>query len=134
MAAVLARLGTEHAVVVHGTDGIGEISLAAPTEVIEVRQGALAHFTWRPEDFGLAIASHTTMRVADTATSAAIVRRVLDGEPGPPRDIVVLNAAAALWTAGVDPSPSRCAQQATAAIDGGAARALLQKWAELSRT
>ena len=133
MAAVLARLGTEHAVVVHGTDGLGEISLAAPTEVIDVRQGALARFTWQPEDFGLATSSHETMRVADAAASAAIVRGVLDGEPGPPRDIAVLNAAAALWTAGVDPAPSQCAQQAAAAIDSGAAKALLQQWAELSR-
>jgi len=131
---VLARLGTEHAVVVHGTDGLGEISLSAPTDVIEVRRNALTHFTWQPEDFGLAKLSHETMRVADAASSAAIIRRVLDGESGPPRDIVVLNAAAALWTAGVDPSPRQCAQQAAAAIDSGAARALLQKWAELSRT
>jgi anthranilate phosphoribosyltransferase len=134
MAAVLARLGTEHAVVVHGTDGLGEISLAAPTEVIEVRQDALTRFRWRPEDFGLATCSHETMRVSDAAASAQIVRRVLDGQRGPPRDIVVLNAAAALWTAGVDPSPSQCAQQAAAAIDGSAASVLLKKWADLSQT
>ena len=134
IAAVLARLGTEHAVVVHGTDGLGEISLAAPTEVIEVRRDALTRFAWRAEDFGLAPASHERLRVSDAAASAQIVRRVLDGEHGPPRDIVVLNAAAALWTAGVDPSPSQCAQHAAAAIDGGAASALLKKWADLSQT
>ena len=63
MAAVLARLGTEHAAVVHGTDGLGEISLAAPTEVIEVRGPALTRFTWRPEDFGLSCAGHDSMKV-----------------------------------------------------------------------
>ena len=125
MADVLARLGTEHAVVVHGTDGLGEVSLAAPTEVIEVRGDAAARFTWQPEDFGLTSAG---TRIAAgqpaPADSAALIRRVLAGEPGPPRDIVVLNAAAALWTAG-DRSHRRAAapSRAAAAIDSGAARA-----------
>jgi anthranilate phosphoribosyltransferase len=134
MAAVLARLGTEHAVVVHGTDGLGEISLAAPTEVIDVRRDGLTRFTWRPKDFGVAASSHETLRVNGATASAAIVRSVLNGEPGPPRDIVILNAAAALWTAGIDRSPLACAAKAAAAIDGGAARDLLQKWAVLSQT
>jgi anthranilate phosphoribosyltransferase len=134
MAAVLARLGTEHAAVVHGTDGLGELSLAAPTEVIEVRSGAIARFTWRPEDFGLATAGHETLQVNCAADSAAIIRRVLSGEPGPPRDIVILNAAAALWTAGASPLPADCARRAAAAIDSGAARGLLDRWIALSRS
>jgi len=132
MAAVLARLGTEHALVVHGTDGLGELSLAAPTDVIEVRHGEMTRFTWRPEDFGLRSASHETMRVADAAASAAIVRRVLDGEQGPPRDIVVLNAAAAIWTASDQISPRQCAAKAAAAIDSGVAKDLLDRWVKLS--
>jgi anthranilate phosphoribosyltransferase len=133
MAAVLARLGTDHAVVVHGTDGLGEMSLAAPTEVIEVRGDSLTRFAWRPEDFGLKTAGHGPLHIDGAATSAAIIRQVLGGQPGPARDIVVLNAAAALWTAGTDASPVRCAEQAAAAIDSGTAKSLLDRWAELSR-
>ncbi|MCI0360914.1 MAG: anthranilate phosphoribosyltransferase [Planctomycetaceae bacterium] len=132
MAAVLARLGTEHALVVHGSDGLGEISLAAPTEVIEVRRSETTRFMWRPEDFGLQSASHESMHVADAAGSAAIVRRVLDGEQGPPRDIVVLNAAAAIWTASEQMTPRQCADKAAAAIDSGDAKELLARWVELT--
>ncbi len=132
MAAALARLGTEHAAVVHGTDGLGEMSLAAPTEVIEVRGGTLTRFTWTPEEFGLSSAGHESMRVAGAAGSAAIVRRVLAGESGPPRDIVLLNAAAALWTAGVSASPVECARRAAHAIDGGDARRVLGEWIKLT--
>ena len=133
MAHVLALLGTEHAVVVHGTDGLGEVSLAAPTEVIEVSRDSARRFTWQPEDFGLERADTEQMKVSGPAQSAAIIRRVLDGELGPERDIVVLNAAAALWTAGVDPSPRECARHAARAIDRGSAQELLAAWAELSQ-
>ena len=149
MAEVLARLGTEHAVVVHGTEGLGEVSLAAPTEVIEVYRSPhapreefvsrsetstmLRRFTWQPEDFGLDPASTDSMRVSGPHESAAIIRRVLNGELGPERDIVVLNAAAALWVAGVDPSPRVCAERAAGAIDRGAAQELLAAWIDMSR-
>jgi anthranilate phosphoribosyltransferase len=134
MAAVLARLGTARAAVVHGTDGLGEISLAAPTEVIEVRGGEVRRFTWHPEDFGVATSSLEGLQVDGAAASAAIVRQVLDGQPGRARDIVVLNAAAALWVAGTDPSTTACAERAAAAIDQGAAKRLLARWAEVSRS
>lgn len=132
MAAVLSRLETEQSTVVHGADDIGEVSLAAATEVIEVR-GATQHpFTWQPADFGLAQASHDSLRISSAADSAALIRRVLNGEHGPPRDIVVLNAAAALWTAGADPAPRNCAARAAEAIDRGAAKILLSEWGLLS--
>jgi anthranilate phosphoribosyltransferase len=134
MALVLALLGTEHAVVVHGTDGLGEVSLNAPTEVIEVRGQSLRRFTWQPEDFGLDRADTDSMKVSGPGESAVVIRRVLDGDLGPERDIVVLNAAAALWTAGVDPSPRECARHAARAIDRGAAQELLAAWAELSHS
>ena len=67
------------------------------------------------------------------AASAALIHRILDGQRGPPRDMVVLNAAAALWTAGVNDSTSECARKAEAAIDSGAAKQLLGTWVELSR-
>jgi anthranilate phosphoribosyltransferase len=128
MARVLARLGTEHAVVVHGMDGLGEVSLAAPTEVIEVRGDSLARFTWQLEDFGLEASDHDSLRVSGPEESAKLIRRVFDGELGAPRDIVVLNAAAALWAANVDPSPRICAQHAARAIDRGSAAELLGAW------
>jgi anthranilate phosphoribosyltransferase len=129
MAEAVARLGTDHAVVVHGTDGLGEVSLSAPTEVIEVTGGELRSFAWRPEDFGLSTAPKDSLVITDAAASAALIRRILSGERGPPRDVVLLNAAAALWTAGVDSSPRVCAEQAAAAIDSGASQQLLERWA-----
>lgn len=132
MAEVLALLGTEHAAVVHGTDGIGEVSLAAPTEVIEVTGAVQQRFTWRAEDFGLASAAHDALRVGSAGESAAIVHGVLAGKLGAQRDVVVLNAAAALWAFTASASPAECAQRAAAAIDSGAAAKLLEAWKRLS--
>lgn len=134
MAEVFARLGAEHAVVVHGSDGIGEVSLSAATEVLEIAQGDIRSAVWRPEDFGLVMAANDSFRIQTAAESAALVRRILGGETGPPRDVIVLNAAAALWTAQVDPSLRTCADQAAAAIDSGRAQRLLQQWIELSNS
>lgn len=133
LAKVLARLGTEHAVVVHGTDGMGEVSLSAPTEAIEISGNESKRFSWEPSDFGLSMQPKDALRIADAAASAALIRRVLTGERGAPRDVVVLNAAAALWTAGADPSPRVCAERAAAAIDRGEAQRLLSAWAKLSQ-
>jgi anthranilate phosphoribosyltransferase len=132
MAQVLARLRTEHAAVVHGTDGMGEVSLSAPTEAIEITGKELKPITWQPADFGLTTAPKDALRIADAAESAAVIVRVLGGERGPPRNVVVLNAAAALWVAGVDTSPQNCAERAAAAIDSGEARRLLMEWTKLS--
>jgi len=133
MADVLARLGTERAVVVHGTDGLGEVSLSAPTKVIEVTPSGQRSFTWQPADFGLALADQAALRVNNPSQSADTIRRLLSGERGPPRDVVLLNAAAALWAAGVDDSPRVCAEKAAAAIQSGAAQGLLERWGELTR-
>jgi anthranilate phosphoribosyltransferase len=132
IAAALARLGIEHAVVVSGEDGLGEVTLSGPTAAIEIRGHQLSSCTWRPEDFGLAPAGREAMVISGPLESAAIIRRVLAGERGPCRDVVVLNAAAALWTAGADASPVACAQRAAEAIDSGRARELLSRWVALS--
>lgn len=129
LAAALGRLGVERAIVVHGADGLDEVALAGATHVTEVRAGELREFTWQPEHFGLAPAPLDSLRVETPAESAAIVRRVLAGERGPARDIVVVNAAAALWTAGRDSEPSGCARLAEQALDQGAARELLARLA-----
>jgi anthranilate phosphoribosyltransferase len=132
LADVLARLGTERAVVVHGAGGLDEVSLDGPTDVIEVRGHQTRRFVWKPEEFGLTPAGRETMLIDGPAASAALIRRILEGERGPPRDVVVLNAAAALWTAGVSELPQECATRAVAAIDSRTASQLLSRWQVLS--
>ncbi|MDX1946957.1 MAG: anthranilate phosphoribosyltransferase [Pirellulaceae bacterium] len=132
LADVLARLKIERAVVVHGSDGLDEVTLAGPTEVHEVRGSVVTTSVWRPEDFSLVPAGKETMLIDGPQASAAIIRRVLAGEAGPPRDVVVLNAAAAIWTATGNLSPRDCAARAAQAIDSGAAANLLARWAALT--
>ena len=132
LAAALNRLGAERAIVVHGDDGIDEVSLAGPTQVTLVENGQLREFRWTPEDFGLTVAGRSTMLVDGPSQSAAIIRSILAGEAGPPRDIVVLNAAAALWTACRVPSPREGAALAQEAIDSGAADKLIKQLAAAS--
>ncbi len=127
MAAVLLRLGTERAVVVGGSDGMGEVTITGPTEVREVVGGTVRNFTWQPADFGLAVSGKESLVVDGPEASAAIIRDVLSGKPGPPRDIVLINAAAALWVAGRHESPLACVQQAAEAIDSQQAARLLTK-------
>lgn len=134
LADVAGQLGAERALVVHGTDGLGEVSLSAATEVIEVTPAGQRLFVWRPEDFGLATAGQESLRVADPKASAALIRRILAGEGGPPRDVVVHNAAAALLAAGAETEPRVAAVRAAAAIDQGAAGRLLQEWVQLSKS
>jgi len=134
LAEALALLGTRRTLVVHGTDGLDEVSLAAVTEVTEASGGELREFEWRAEDFGLQPAGVQTMLVEGPEQSARLIREILDGRAGPPRDIVVANAAAALWTAGRHDSLPHCARQAAEVIDSGAARELLGRLAERSRT
>jgi anthranilate phosphoribosyltransferase len=133
LADVLARLGCERAVVVHGAGGLDEVALDGPTDVIEVRGHDVHRFVWTPEDFGLARAGRESMLIDGPAASAALIQRILDGERGPPRDVVVLNAAAALWTAGFSESPMECARRAAEAVDSGAAKRLLEQWAAATR-
>jgi anthranilate phosphoribosyltransferase len=133
MADVAGKLGIERALVVHGTDGLGEVSLSAATEVIEVTPTGQRRFTWQPEDFGLSKQSQESLRVAGPPESAAMIRRILNGESGPPRDMVVLNAAAANYTAQAAASLRECAGLAVETIDGGGALQLLERWAALSR-
>src|SRR5437667_3120712 len=99
VAATLAELGAERAFVVHGAGGLDEISLAGETLVAEVRDGAVRRFTVTPEEFGVARAPLESLRGGSAAENAAIIHRVLAGEGGPPLDIVVMNAAAALVAA-----------------------------------
>ncbi len=132
MADVAGKLGVQHALVVHGTDGLGEVSLSAATEVIEVTPAGQRSFVWRPEDFGLVTAGKESLRIGSSVQSAVLIRRILAGENGPPRDIVVLNAAAALLAAEAESEPIAAAARAAEAVETGAAERLLTKWASLS--
>lgn len=128
MAEVLGRLGTEGAWVVHGHGGLDEVSLSGPTRVAALRGGTVRSFEVEPADFGVERADAAALLGGDATHNASIARAILDGERGPRRDAVVVNAAAALCAAGVAASPKAAAQTAAAAIDSGAARAKLAAW------
>ena len=132
LAGALSRLGTQRSVVVHGEDGLGEVTLAAATSVTLVEGEQLRELTWNPQDFGLEPADMQTMLADDPPASAATIREILAGTPGPPRDITVMNAAAALWISGRSDSLSECTQLAAESIDSGAASEKLSRLAEVS--
>jgi anthranilate phosphoribosyltransferase len=125
VAATLAELGVEHAFVVHGAGGLDEISLAGETLVAEIRGGGIQRFTVTPEDFGVSRAPTDSVRGATALENAATIRDILAGRDGPPRDIVVANAAAALVAANVATNFLDGARLATAALTSGAAKATL---------
>jgi anthranilate phosphoribosyltransferase len=133
MAQALALLGTQRAVVVRGADGLDEVTLADVTHVVEVCGGATRSLEWVPAEFGFQRTSLESLRVDGAEASATIIRGILAGRPGPARDIVLTNAAAALWTAGRSPHLSECARQAAEAVDSGAAAELLTRLAEYLR-
>jgi len=133
LAEALLLLGTERTIVVHGADGLDEVTLSGPTRVVEAAAGRLRHFNWTPEDFGLTSSTKDSFLVSHPAESAAMIRAIFSGQPGPPRDIVLANAAAALWTAGRTKSLCEAAELAAEAIDSGKAAQLLQRLAERTR-
>lgn len=122
LAHVLHRLGAETAWVVHGTDGLDEITTTGPTQVAQLRDGKVTTFTVNPEQAGVFPARPGDLKGGDAVTNAAALRALLDGIHGPYRDIVVLNAAAALVVAGKADNLAIAADIARQAIDSGAAR------------
>jgi len=134
VAATLAELGVEHAFVVHGAGGLDEISLAGETQVAEVKHGAIRRFTVTPEEFGVARASLESLRGGTALENAAILRRVLAGEAGPPRDIVAINAAAALVATGAARDFREAANLADETISSGAAAEKLAALAAFTNT
>src|SRR3989442_3849797 len=121
LARVLAELGTIRAFVVHGADNLDEISNTGESRVSEVREGHVKTFPVRPEDFGLARASISDLQGGDREQNAEIIRAILGGEPGPKRDIVLMNAAAALVAGRRARDPKDAVQLAHRSIDRGAA-------------
>ena len=123
----LQRLGTEHAVVVYGRDGLDEVSLGAATMVGELRDGEITEYEIHPEDFGLAMASNRALKVETPDQSRALLLDVLDNQHGAARDIVILNAGVALYAADVADTMKAGVERARAAIESGAAKARLEQ-------
>jgi anthranilate phosphoribosyltransferase len=129
----LQRLGAEHALVVYGRDGLDEISLGASTLVGELKDGVVREYEIHPEDFGIQMVGTRAFRVDNAEQSKAMLMGILQGEQGPARDIVCLNAGAALYAANVASSIEDGLQRARAAIDSGAALQKLQDLVALTR-
>jgi len=129
----LQRLGAEHALVVYGRDGMDEISLGASTLVGELKNGQITEYELHPEDFGLPMASNRALRVDTPEQSLAVLRGVLDNQPGAARDIVTLNAGAALYAANVAASIAEGVERARVAIESGAAKAKLAQFVAFSQ-
>jgi anthranilate phosphoribosyltransferase len=124
----LQRLGAKHAVVVYGRDGLDEVSLGASTMVGEVQGDEVREYEIHPEDFGLTMASNRSLKVETPEQSKAMLRSVLDNEPGPARDIVALNAGVALYAANVVSTMADGISLARDAISSGKAIAKMHQF------
>ena len=127
VAATLVELGVDRAFVVHGCGGLDEISLAGETQVAEVRDGSVRRLVLWPADFGLTEAPQETLSGGTPEENAAMIRRLFEGEPGPRRDVVVMNSAAALVVTGMAKSFREAAAQAAQAISSGTALEKLEQ-------
>ncbi|WP_341928737.1 anthranilate phosphoribosyltransferase [Methyloversatilis discipulorum] len=134
LARVLKELGSRNVMVVHGRDGLDELSISGDTFVGELRDGEVKEYTVHPSDFGLAVHALDTLRVADVQASRDMLLAALDGTLAPARDIVLLNAGASLYVSGVADSLRDGVDRAREAIESGAARQRLDKLVELSRS
>jgi anthranilate phosphoribosyltransferase len=131
---VLERLGARRALVVWGQDGMDEISLGAATLVGELKDGAIREYEIHPEDFGIAMAASRNLRVEDATQSRAMLLEALGNVEGLPREVVALNAGAALYVAGIAPDIAAGIEAARAAIASGAALAKLEEFVGVTRT
>ncbi|MDH5678249.1 MAG: anthranilate phosphoribosyltransferase [Nitrospinota bacterium] len=130
IARVLGRLGSRHVMVVHGSDGLDEITITGHTTVSSFNNGIVENFTIQPEDYGLYPRSIDEIKGGDAVQNAAILRDVLSGKKGAPRDVVLLNAAAAIMVSGKATTMHDGILMATESIDSGAAQAKLDKLVE----
>ncbi len=132
VAEALKLLGTRYAMVVHG-DGMDEISTLTTTKILELKEGQIASKELNPEDFGIALASIDELKVTDTKTSAKALRDILSGkETGPRKDIVILNAAAAIIAGGLADDFASAIAKAEDSISSGNAMKCLDKLIEVS--
>lgn len=133
LAQVLARLGTRRALVVHGHGGLDEITLADRTSVAELRDGVVRTCEIGPEDFGIARAPLDALRADGIEAACQLLKHALSGTAGPARDVVVLNAGAALYTCGVAASLPQGVLRAAEAVDSGAALSKLHELVQFTR-
>jgi anthranilate phosphoribosyltransferase len=127
MAEALAGLGTDRSFVVHGFEGLDEVSTTGPTLVYEITPSKFEKHLWTPGDFGVARATLQDLAGGDREENCAITRRILDGEPGAPRDVVLVNAAVALLAAGRAQDLRKAVAAAAESIDSGSARSKLEQ-------
>jgi len=133
LARVLALLGAKHALVVHGEDGLDEISLATGTQVHEAHDGEVRSYRIEPANFGLPAAPTDAIRGGTVDRNVAIARAILDGQAGPTRDVVLLNAGAALYVAGISDSIPAGIQRAATELDSGRVRHKVEQVAAASQ-
>lgn len=126
-ARVLGRLGVERALVVHGSDGLDEITLTGPTRISELKDGWVRTYEFHPREAGLSCCSPEELKGGDGEENARIIRRILAGEPGPQRDITLLNAGAVIYAASGEDSIAGGVDRARRSIDSGAAAAVLDR-------
>lgn len=134
LAHVLANLGSERALVISSQDGLDEISIAAPTPVIEYQQNAFTSWCINPEEHGIRHQSLDAISVQSPKQSAALIKAVFSGEPGPARDMILLNSAAALYCANDDLTYADALEQAKATIDSGKAARCFEQLRLLTQT
>ena len=134
LANVLGKLGSRHVMVVHSDDGMDEISISAPTQVAELKDGKVSRYTIEPEQFGIARHDIATLAVDGAEQSLAVMQAVLNGQSGPASDIVALNAGAAIYTSGLADDLKAGVTKAQEVIDSGDARAKLDALVELTQS
>jgi anthranilate phosphoribosyltransferase len=132
LAEVLARLGSRHVLVVHGKDGMDEISISAETQIAELKDSAISTYTLSPEKFGMTIQPIEAIKVDGVEESLQMMREVLSNVDGAARDIVALNAGAAIYAAGLETDLADGVKRAQAAIASGAAAERLQQLIDMT--
>jgi anthranilate phosphoribosyltransferase len=130
---VLERLGSRRVMIVHGLEGLDEISLSGPTMVGELRDGAIREYTIAPEDFGFERAESSSVRVNGVDESKAMMLGALENRAGAPRDIVAFNAGASIYVAGLTASLAEGVDKARATLASGAARRKLDDFVAVTR-
>jgi anthranilate phosphoribosyltransferase len=124
---VLQRLGSRHVMVVYGLEGLDEISISGETMVGELKDGEVREYNVHPRQFAMQVADIRAIQVSDAQQSAELLRAALEGKSGPARDIVALNAGAAIYVSGLTPSLEEGVEKASAIMAGGAARRKLEE-------
>ena len=129
---VLQQLGSRHVMVVHGEDGLDEITITGKTRIGELKHGEVSEYAIRPEDFGMKVSAIETIQVQDSDQSKALLQSVLDNQPGPALDIVLLNAGAAIYVSGVADTLQEGVEVARVAVESGAAKEKLRQLVEIT--